>query len=253
MCPQALPPGRALEIRLGCDSFSRARRVTASPAMEARRALLAEGLPTLRGRLRRSGSSRRSAPASKRSPLVRIPVGGPQALQHGLGVGHREGALELPPGGRRPARSPAVPRRPRSGRPGPTRPPPRPRGTVPRRSARRPVAGRPPRGSRVSTPPPPIWPKLRWPSAIRALRATRAKSQLSSSSSPPAAVTPLTRATTGTGRSRKTPEHPVDIGHEAGEGDRVPLQRDVALEVASGAERPTGTGEQHATQVVWSA
>ncbi len=53
-------------------------------------------------------------------------------------------------------------------------------------------------------------------------------------------------------RDREIPqpsEHPVDVGHEAGEGDRIALQLDVTLEVASGAEGPTGPREQHATQV----
>ena len=52
---------------------------------------------------------------------------------------------------------------------------------------------------------------------MRADRAARAKSQLSSSSSPPAAVTPLTRAMAGIGARSEPAEHPVEVGHEAGE------------------------------------
>ena len=209
--------------------------------------ILAEGLQALRGRRRRSGSSRRCARARSAGPLARSAVGGPQPLQDLLGVGQRQRALRRHLAGEgQPALEQLVVVA-RTGRPGPTRPPRRRRGSGPRRSARRPV-GRPiTRGRSVSTPPPPIWPKLRWPSPIRALRATRAKSQLSTSSSPPAAVTPLTSATTGTGSVAQASEDPVDVGHEAGEGHRVPLQLDVTLEVAAGAEGPPApvTSTQH--------
>ena len=41
---------------------------------------------------------------------------------------------------------------------------------------------------------------------MRAERAARAKSQFRRSSRPPAAATPFTRATTGTGKVRKRPK-----------------------------------------------
>src|SRR5581483_1314274 len=81
---------------------------------------------------------------------------------------------------------------------------------------------------RRSTPPPPIIPKLRWPSPMRADRPAMATSQLRSSSSPPAAVTPLTRATDGTRTSR----------------NRVALQLDIGLEVTARAEGAPGTGDE---------
>ena len=69
-----------------------------------------------------------------------------------------------------------------------------------------PGPARSPAAAASSTPPPPIWPKLRWASPMRAERAARAKSQFRSSSRPPAAVTPFTRATTGTGKVRSRPK-----------------------------------------------
>ena len=82
-----------------------------------------------------------------------------------------------------------------------------------------------------------------------ALPATTAKSQLSTSASPPAAVTPLTRATTGNGKSRDVPNTLWMSATNWGKRHRVALQSNVTLEIASGAERSTGARKQHATQI----
>ena len=71
--------------------------------------------------------------------------------------------------------------------------------------------------------------------------AAIAKSQLSSSSSPPAAVTPLTSATDRDGQLAQPAER-VGGGRSTnrGKAHRVALQLDVPLEVAAGAEGAAG-------------
>ena len=73
---------------------------------------------------------------------------------------------------------------------------------------------------------------------MRAERAARAKSQFRSSSRPPAAATPFTSATAGTGKRAQPAEDPVQLGDEAREPLAVALERLVADQVAARPRTP---------------
>ena len=164
------PSQNAALSRSGDRSGSlRTRPSPCSATREPGWALLGERLRVPRARRRTSGSRSRCAPA--RSAARRRPaVVGPQRVQHLLGVRHGERALRRDR--LRPARGPSS-----SSSSSATTRLARPHSTASSAPRNRPVKissaarSRPiARGSSVSTPPPPICPKLRWPSPMRAER-----------------------------------------------------------------------------------